>query len=102
MSSAAPIVDTAELRRVCLAHDVARLQVFGSAGTDRFDPEHSDVDVLVEFLPEAERTFSAFFALRDDLGRLFGRPVDLLDVRTLRNPYVAASVRRGARDLYAA
>ena len=95
-------VDVRQLRQVCDKHDVTRLQVFGSIGKPSFDPEHSDVDLLVEFRPEAERTFAAFFALRDDLTRILGREVDLVDARTLRNPYHAASIRRGARDLYAA
>lgn len=94
-------VDPEALAEVCVRYGVTRLRVFGSAVTDRFDPARSDVDVLVDYAPEAERTFSAFFSLQDELAVLFGRSVDVVDARTVRNPYFAASLR-SAEDLYAA
>lgn len=95
-------LDLAAIARVCEAHGVARLRLFGSALTDRFDPEHSDVDLLVDFLPDARRTFSSLFALRDALEQVIGFPVDLVEARNLRNPYVARTVCPDARQLYAA
>jgi uncharacterized protein len=95
-------LDGAALARACERYGVARLRVFGSAVTDRFDPEHSDVDFLVDYKPDAERTFQALFGLRDELERIVGRPVDLIDVRTVRNPYFARSAFASARDVYAA
>jgi hypothetical protein len=42
-----------ELRATCERFGVRRLELFGSAATgDEFDPEHSDIDFLVEFQPE--------------------------------------------------
>lgn len=96
------LLDHDAIARACERYGVARLRIFGSALTDRFDPEHSDVDFLVDYRPEAERTFSALFALRDELEQIVGRPVDLLDVRTVRNPYFASAVFDSAQDVYAA
>lgn len=96
------LLDHEAIARVCERYGVARLRVFGSALTSRFDPEHSDVDFLVEYKPEAERTFPALFALGEELEQIIGRPVDLVDVRTVRNPYFASAVLSSAEDVYAA
>lgn len=90
------------IAEICSRHHVARLKIFGSALTDRFEPSRSDVDFLVEFDPDAVRTFQALFALRDELERAVSRPVDLVDSRNLRNPYVARTIAATARDVYAA
>ncbi|WP_454296339.1 nucleotidyltransferase family protein [Salana multivorans] len=90
------------IAEICSRHQVTRLKVFGSVLTDRFEPSRSDVDFLVEFDPDAERTFQALFALRDELERAVGHPVDLVDSRNLRNPYVARTIATTARDVYAA
>lgn len=99
---AATLLDRAAIARVCKRHGVERLRVFGSAVTGRFDPETSDIDFLVDYKPEAERTFQEFFALREELERIVGRPVDLIDARNVRNPYFAKSVFGSAQDVYAA
>lgn len=95
-------LDRGAISRACERFGVVRLKIFGSALTDRFDPEHSDVDFLVEYGAEAERTFQAFFSFREELERIVGHRVDLTDVRTVRNPYFAKAVFDSARDVYAA
>ena len=76
--------------------------MLGSAATGTFDRVGSDVDLLVEFEPEATDGFSAYFGLKEDLESLFSRPVDLVMPDALKNPYFAASVAASARELYAA
>ena len=39
----------AEIRSLCRAYGVARLEVFGSICTGEFDPARSDVDFLIEY-----------------------------------------------------
>jgi len=39
---------------------------------------HSDIDVFVSFAPTAQRGLMETLQIRDELGALFGRPVDLL------------------------
>jgi predicted nucleotidyltransferase len=95
------LLESEAIARACEAYGVARLRVFGSALTDRFDPERSDVDFLVDYKPEAERTFQAFFAFREELERIVGRPVDLIEAPNVRNPYFAKSAFDSARDVYA-
>jgi len=92
-----------ELEAVCRRRAVQRLEVFGSAVRDDFDAATSDLDFLVEFdatadLPALDR----YFGLKEDLETLFGRPVDLVMPRAVRNPYLRAEMDRDRRLLYAA
>lgn len=59
-----------ELARFCRRNLIRRLSLFGSVLRDDFGPD-SDVDVLVEFEPEA-RVGLRFFAIEDELGQLLG------------------------------
>lgn len=99
---AAPHLDLEAIRRACRKYGVRRLQVFGSATTDRFDPQSSDIDFLVEFAPGNPNLFHDYFDLKSELEAITGRPVDLVDSGSVRNPYFKASVAATVRDLYAA
>ena len=68
-----------EIDELCRRHHVQRLELFGSAAGDQFDPERSDVDFLVEFQPLAEgERADAYFGLREGLESLLQRPIDLV------------------------
>lgn len=95
-------LDEQVIAQLCREFRVLRLAIFGSAATDRFDSDSSDVDFLVEFLPEAEATFTTLFRLKLALQESLGREVDLVMPKALRNPYFAASVEKSRRELYAA
>lgn len=88
------------IAEICRRYDVRLLAVFGSAATDDFDPERSDVDLLVEFESVDADLFDSDFGLREKLTELFGRPVDLVIPSALRNPYFASAVDESRRDLY--
>ena len=94
---------TAAIAELCQRHRVRRLEVFGSgARAVDFDPRRSDVDFLVEFdMAGGAPTLKAFFALRDELAALLGRPVDLVMAGTLTNPFVKADVDRSRESVYA-
>lgn len=64
------------LAEICRRYGVSRLSLFGSALTNRFGPE-SDVDMLVEFQPDAEITYFDLVGMEMELTRLIGRKVDL-------------------------
>jgi predicted nucleotidyltransferase len=77
--------------------------VFGSAVDGSWNPERSDLDFLVEFLPEAAgRIFHGYFDLKEAFERLFGRKVDLVMPGAIRNPYFRKAVNQQRRVLYAA
>lgn len=88
---------------LCRLHKVRTLSVFGSILTDRFN-EKSDVDMLVDFEPADHDRFdyvSNYFGLRDALERLFGRKVDLIEEKGLRNKYFIANINRTKELIYA-
>ena len=61
------------------------------------------LDFLIEFGPFTKVEYSEhYFALIEDLKSLFGRPVDLLVSRAVRNPYLLESINRTRELLYAA
>jgi len=92
-----------KLIELCRKYHVAVLDVFGSAATDQFDAQSSDVDLLVEFDNSVKANrFDNFFAFHDELRRLLKRPVDLVEPGGLRNPYFIDSVEKTRRRLYAA
>ena len=63
----------------------------------------SDIDFLVDFHPaDSMSPADQYFGLLDALEELFGRRVDLLTRRSLRNPYFIDSVEKTRQLLYAA
>lgn len=88
---------------LCRKHRVQRLFLIGSAIGEDFDTSRSDVDFLVEFEPHPRRGFDdVYFLLKEDLERLLGRPVDLIERHCVRNPVVRSSMERTKVPLYAA
>jgi predicted nucleotidyltransferase len=89
----------------CRRLNVRRLDVFGSAarGND-FDPEKSDVDFLVEFGEHDEHDehgmARCYLELEKSLKALFDRKVDLVTVRSFRNPYFRASIEESKEPVY--
>lgn len=92
------------LASLCRQFGVRRLEVFGSAARQHdFDPQRSDIDLIVEFEPGAARqSWANYFELKAGLEALFDRPVDLVEQGALQNPYVLATVGRDRQPLYAA
>lgn len=64
-----------EIADFCRRHHIRELAIFGSVLREDFGPD-SDVDVLVRFEPGHVPGF-AFFAMEEELSRMFGRKVDL-------------------------
>jgi len=93
-------VDQDKLVEVCRRYQVRELSVFGSAAHGKMRPD-SDVDVLVEFLPQAEIGLLEYAGLMLDLSPLIGRKVDLVSKSGLK-PLIRNSVLEEAQLLYAA
>lgn len=80
----------------------ARLDAFGSVVRSDFDPLHSDLDFLVEFDNAPPAAYAqAYFALKEGLEALFGRPVDLVTESSLVNPYFRQRVTAERQLVYA-
>ena len=92
-----------ELVKLCQRFHVKTLELFGSAADDTWDPAKSDLDFLVEFLPQAaERIFSGYFDLKESLEQLFERKVDLVMPGAIRNPYLLKAINQQRTVVYAA
>jgi predicted nucleotidyltransferase len=84
-----------ELSNLCTAYGVKRLELFGSALRSDFDLEKSDLDFLVEFADTyALGAFDRYFGLKEDLEQLFQRPVDLVEVKAIKNPYFRQAIEQ--------
>ncbi len=98
---ATPSIPSAVTSTLWLSWKETRIS-FGSALRADFDPAASDLDFLVEFddLPPAKYA-GAYFALKDSLEALFGRPVDLITEASLENPYFRDRVQAERQPVYA-
>jgi predicted nucleotidyltransferase len=92
----------AEVRELCRRYGVARLELFGSATTDAFDPERSDLDFLLTFDEMDTDLFRRYFGLKESLEALFGRNVDLVMVGAMKNPHFVGGVNETRQIVYAA
>jgi predicted nucleotidyltransferase len=86
---------------LCRRWRIHELSLFGSVLRDDFHSE-SDVDVLVSFDSNAPWSLWDLLDLRKELGDLFGRDIDLVEERSLINPYRRRSILRDKRVIYAA
>lgn len=86
-------IDPDRLELVCRRHRIRRLALFGSVLKGRAGPD-SDVDLLVEFLPEARPTFLDMAQIEEDLSPLVGgRRVDLRTAEDLSRHFRDEVVR---------
>ena len=93
-------VEEPKLVELCQRYRVRELSLFGSAVRGEMRAE-SDIDLLVELLPNAKVDLVEYAGLMLDLSKLLGRKVDLVSKRGLK-PLIRASVLGEARLLYAA
>lgn len=78
----------AELSSLCLKRRVRRLALFGSAASEGFIPGASDIDFIVEFESLEPKAYAEnYFGLLEDLERLFGVTIDLVEYAPIKNPY---------------
>ena len=91
-----------EVVGLCRRYGIARLEVFGSAATNTFDPARSDIDFLIEFDDNPNDLFKRYFGFKEALDACFGQPVDLVMIGAMRNAYFIESVNSTRRLVYAA
>jgi predicted nucleotidyltransferase len=93
-------IDRERVADFCRRHQVNRLALFGSVLRDDFRPD-SDVDVLVDFAPEARAGLFEMARMEAELEELIGRKVDLRTPAELSR-YFRDEVVAGAEVQYAA
>ncbi len=89
-----------EIADYCRRNGIRRLRAFGSVLRDDFGPD-SDVDLLVAFEPDAPIGLFDFVRIKQELGDLLGREVDLVSEKGI-SKYIRDEVLAEAEVLYVA
>ncbi|MCC7350336.1 MAG: nucleotidyltransferase family protein [Phycisphaerales bacterium] len=85
----------------CERYGVEELALFGSVLRDDFRPD-SDIDVLLKFRPGHGFTFENTPDIYDELERIFGRPVDVVEKDRIRNPFRRQAILNNYQVIHAA
>ncbi len=88
---------------LCKKHRVNAISVFGSAAKGTLN-EENDIDLLVEFSQDIDVLDYAdnYFSLLEQLQDIFNRKVDLVSIKSLKNPVLKEQIYQSKIDLYAA
>ena len=89
------------LTELCRSLSVKRLELVGSAAREDFQPESSDIDVLIEFKGN-DALFDRYFELKFGLESIFGRKVDVIQSGAVRNPHLRATLQQDRMPIYEA
>jgi predicted nucleotidyltransferase len=97
-------VDPERIAAFCQKWQIKELALFGSALTDDFRAD-SDVDLLVVF-EDPHRSFGPWGGelqdMRNELEAMFGRKVDLVEKRLVKNPFRRHRILTTRQVIYAA
>ncbi len=97
-------VDRESIEAFCNRWKIARFALFGSVLHETFRPD-SDVDVLVQFMPEAKYGLFDMVHMEKELKDIFGREVDLVEwteIENSRNYIRRRAILGSAETIYAA
>jgi predicted nucleotidyltransferase len=100
-SQARVAIPQGSINAFCRRWSIRELALFGSVLREDFSPQ-SDVDILVAFEPDAQRSLFDLVEMREELMALFGRSVDLVSQGGLRNPFRRHEILATREVLYAA
>lgn len=90
-----------DLAEQCRRFGVQRLEIFGSATRGDFNSAQSDFDFVVSFADKTLGTYAdRYLDFATALEHLFGRKVDLLTERSIRNPYFEKKIASERRVVY--
>jgi uncharacterized protein len=89
------------IRALCQMYGVRRLDLFGSAATGAFDATTSDLDFVATFADTRSPGYAdRYLSFAEALETLFGRPVDVITERSIRNPYFRQAVEASRLPIY--
>lgn len=75
--------------------------MFGSVLHGDFHSQ-SDIDVLVTFAPDTKYSLFDIALMQEELKKIFGREVDLVEKAALRNPFRRDHILKNMEVVYAA
>ena len=87
---------------LCKQYHVRALFAFGSAVRGHLKPT-SDIDFVVDIDEEDPLTYADnYFNLKFQLEKLLNRPIDLLEQKAIKNPYLEQEINQTKMLLYGA
>nr|WP_088892883.1 nucleotidyltransferase domain-containing protein [Leptolyngbya ohadii] len=89
-----------EIAEFCQRWKIVEFALFGSVLRDDFRPD-SDIDVLVTFAAEDTLTWDDLMKMQEEIEALFGRKVDLVRKKYLKNPYRRHEILKTQKVIYA-
>ena len=90
-----------KIAEFCRKWKIREFAIFGSAVGDDFRPD-SDVDVLVVFQDYADWSLFDLMSAEEELKQIFGREVDLVEKKAIRNPFRRQHILSHREVIYAA
>ena len=88
------------IKKLCDKYNVNKLYIFGSILTDKFN-RNSDIDFAVSFgQVELNKYADNYFDFKFSLEDLFCRPIDLLEEKTINNPFLKKSIDTSKKLIY--
>jgi predicted nucleotidyltransferase len=89
-----------QIRDACSMNQVKRLFAFGSVTRDDLNNQ-SDIDLVVEFNDTDPISYTDhYFNLKEKLQQLLKRPIDLLEEKAIRNPFLRIEIDKTKVLLY--
>lgn len=81
-----------QIKEACSLNQVKRLFAFGSVTRDELN-NNSDIDLVVEFNDSDPISYTDhYFDLKEKLQQLLKRPIDLLEEKAIRNPFLRIEI----------
>ncbi|MDB5153390.1 MAG: hypothetical protein JWR54_2141 [Mucilaginibacter sp.] len=81
-----------QINQLCNTYHVRSLFAFGSVVSDKLKSE-SDIDLIVDIDSEDPLDYSDnYFALKFQLENILKRPIDLLEDKAVKNPFLKKQI----------
>ncbi|MFC5282229.1 nucleotidyltransferase family protein [Pedobacter alpinus] len=86
---------------LCQKYQVEKIYAFGSSITSNFNPETSDIDIIVKIdIQNPADRGDALLSFWNKLEELFKRKVDLLTDDAIKNPYLKKNIDQTKKLIY--
>jgi hypothetical protein len=87
-------------KKLCSIYKVEKIYLFGSALNKNFS-DKSDIDFLVKFKSmDLLNYYDNYMGFKENLEKLFGREVDLVEEQTLKNPILINAINKSKELVY--
>jgi len=89
-----------QVKKLCDSNEVKSLFAFGSVLKNQLLPD-SDIDLIVDIDDQDPLSYSdKYFDLKFNLEKIFGRKIDLLELKAIRNRFFKREIDRTKLQIY--